>query len=206
MQQREKLVDILLTKDGCAILKVLEVLRTRECGYEGLVAKLISEVETMQKSKSTKPQKDSKLRIGVCVITGINVLCIPCILYIAMKQFDALKGVVYIIILWILTGFVHNLYILCHPYLDAMSYIHNAQPSPKALFSSSFLHIAQGEECIMHGALIGQKEVLSSEGIVANRKFLKYMQLFLFLGLHGLGLAVAFIYTYILFQWLVNQT
>ena len=61
MQQREKLVDLLLTKDGCALLKVLEILRTRECGYEGLVAKLITDVEAMQKSKCTKPQKDSKL-------------------------------------------------------------------------------------------------------------------------------------------------
>ena len=55
LQQREKLLDILLTKDGSALLKVLEILNTRECGYTELVGKLFADMDTMQKDKSTKP-------------------------------------------------------------------------------------------------------------------------------------------------------
>ena len=55
LQQREKLLDILLTKDGSALLKVLEILKTRECGYTELVGKLFADMDTMQKDKSTNP-------------------------------------------------------------------------------------------------------------------------------------------------------
>lgn len=45
MQQREKLVDILLKKDGSAILKVLQILRDRECGYVELVDGLFADMD-----------------------------------------------------------------------------------------------------------------------------------------------------------------
>ena len=55
LQQREKLMDILLTKDSTALLKVLEILKTRECGYTELVGKLFADMDALQKDRSTKP-------------------------------------------------------------------------------------------------------------------------------------------------------
>ena len=43
-----------MTKDGSAILKALEILQTRECGYADLVAKLYADMDKMQKDKSGK--------------------------------------------------------------------------------------------------------------------------------------------------------
>lgn len=60
VQQREKLVDILLTKDGSAILKALEILKTRECGYTVLVGRLFTAMDALQKETCTKPA-ESKL-------------------------------------------------------------------------------------------------------------------------------------------------
>ena len=55
VQKREKLVDILLTKDGSAILKALEILRNRERGYVELVDRLYANMDDMQKVTSKKP-------------------------------------------------------------------------------------------------------------------------------------------------------
>ena len=55
VQKREKLVDILLTKDGSAILKALEILRNRERGYVELVDRLYVNMDDMQKVTSKKP-------------------------------------------------------------------------------------------------------------------------------------------------------
>ena len=55
MQQREKLMDILLTKDSSALLKVLEILNTRECGYAELVGKLFADMDALQTDRPTKP-------------------------------------------------------------------------------------------------------------------------------------------------------
>lgn len=48
-----KLLDILLTKDGSALMKVLEVLQTRECGYEGLVEKFYAHMDVMDKARES---------------------------------------------------------------------------------------------------------------------------------------------------------
>ena len=61
VQQTEKLVDILATKDGSAILKALEILKTRECGYQQLVGSLFTAMDDLQKERCTKPAFDSKL-------------------------------------------------------------------------------------------------------------------------------------------------
>ena len=66
LQQREKLMDILLTKDSSALLKVLEILNTRECGYAELVGKLFADMDAMQKDKSTKP-KGMKYELTNCI-------------------------------------------------------------------------------------------------------------------------------------------
>ena len=55
LQQREKLMDILLTKDSSALLKVLEILNTRECGYAELVGKLFADMDALQTDRPTKP-------------------------------------------------------------------------------------------------------------------------------------------------------
>ena len=47
-------MNTLLTKDGSAILKALEILQTRECGYAEMVDKLYADMDEMQKDKSGK--------------------------------------------------------------------------------------------------------------------------------------------------------
>lgn len=39
---------MLLTKDGSALLKVLDILKTKECGYLGLVDMLLAEMDMLQ--------------------------------------------------------------------------------------------------------------------------------------------------------------
>ena len=46
------MVDILLTKDGSAILKALDILKTDECGYGDLVDKIFVEMDVLQKERS----------------------------------------------------------------------------------------------------------------------------------------------------------
>ena len=55
VQQREKLVDILLAKDSSAIVKALEILKNHERGYASLVDKLYANMDDMQKVTSKKP-------------------------------------------------------------------------------------------------------------------------------------------------------
>ena len=73
VQQREKLVEVVLTKDGSALLKVLEILKTRECGYVELVDKLFADMDAIEKSKSAR--STSKQCGNVC----------DCLLEIAIK-------------------------------------------------------------------------------------------------------------------------
>ena len=54
VQQRERLVNILLLKDGSAILKALEMLDTRECGYKKLVKTLFDHMDVLQTLKDNK--------------------------------------------------------------------------------------------------------------------------------------------------------
>ena len=47
-------MDTLLTKDGRAIMKALDILKTQECGYADLVDKILADMGKMQQVKSRK--------------------------------------------------------------------------------------------------------------------------------------------------------
>lgn len=47
------LLDILLTKDGSTLMKVLEVLQTHECGYAELVGKFYAHMDAMDKARKS---------------------------------------------------------------------------------------------------------------------------------------------------------
>ena len=59
-------MDTLLTKDGRAIMKALNILQTRECGYADLVDKIRADMDEMQK---VKPMKCASKHF-VHIITG----------------------------------------------------------------------------------------------------------------------------------------
>ena len=44
----------MLTKDGRAIMKALDILKTQECGYADLVDKILADMGKMQQVKSRK--------------------------------------------------------------------------------------------------------------------------------------------------------
>ena len=54
MEQREKLLNILLTKDGSVLLKVLTILDTHECGYADLVKAFSDDMDAMQRDEDKK--------------------------------------------------------------------------------------------------------------------------------------------------------
>ena len=47
-----KLLDILQTKDGSALMKALDVLQTCECGYRELVEEIHAHLDEMDKARS----------------------------------------------------------------------------------------------------------------------------------------------------------
>ena len=48
---------LLLTKDSSVILEALDILKTHECGYAGLVNKVYADMDEMRKDKSLKASK-----------------------------------------------------------------------------------------------------------------------------------------------------
>ena len=59
MKQREKLVDILLTKDESKLVRVVKILETCECGYAELARKFFAYMDTLQKDKDKKAASKS---------------------------------------------------------------------------------------------------------------------------------------------------
>ena len=51
VKQREKLVEILQTKDAGALLRVVKILETQECGYEDLAKDFFADLDKMQTDK-----------------------------------------------------------------------------------------------------------------------------------------------------------
>ena len=51
VKQRQQLVDILLTKDDRALLRVIKILETRECGYADLAKEFFAQMDAMQKAR-----------------------------------------------------------------------------------------------------------------------------------------------------------
>lgn len=54
VKQRQKLVDILLTKDDSALLRVVKILETCECGYKDLARKFFAHMDALQIDKDRK--------------------------------------------------------------------------------------------------------------------------------------------------------
>ena len=65
VKQREKLVEILLTKDPGALLRVVEILKTQECGYEDLAKKFFTDLDKIQTNKNKQAASKS---LYVCCV------------------------------------------------------------------------------------------------------------------------------------------
>lgn len=83
---RERLLDALLTKDASDILKTLDILETRECGYAVLVKVVFYHMNTLQQEVNDKKAARKLLKCFLgndLFILLIQLYYIICFMFIA---------------------------------------------------------------------------------------------------------------------------